>query len=199
MKKLVISSLALFSIIYVNASEKIKVFTNQYKNAPVISIIDGNNTYNQLLIRDAQTNKVITQTDISDLSSHHEKMDLPTGINTYTVEMVGEDKVLSKSVTIMNNKVIHDHVKVDESGFDNIKFFILDDGTSLLMSHHTITESEMNLVIVNLENQKQIEYTSLGERNLVSHQTDIDYLKKGTKYRATLYSGHTAYYYDFVL
>ncbi|TRX66128.1 hypothetical protein [Carboxylicivirga sp. M1479] len=199
MKNLAIITIALLATVYTNATEKIKVYSNPYGEAPVVSILDGRNSYDQLIVKDVASNKVISETDISGISSYQERLDLPSmGINTYTVELRGEDKVLSETITVMNNKVIHDEIMIDENGFDNMKFFVVENGSSLIMSHHTDGAKEMNLVIVDREKQKKVESTYLGNTTVTSYKTDISNLKKETSYRATLYSGSTAYHFDFV-
>lgn len=90
---------------YTQASEKIKVYSGHHNQAPIITVLDTNDEFDQLIVKDLQSNEVVSKTNISGKYSHHEILDAEDeGTSQYTVEMIGNGNYESTEITIIGNK-----------------------------------------------------------------------------------------------
>lgn len=196
MKKILMAAVLVLAAVQMRAGDAIKVFNNQMFNAPIISVINTNSHYDYLVVKEANRNSELMRMKIDDKVDLHEKM--PYAKNgEYTIELIKGDEIISENVEVVNNRVILNEVEVDHQGFDNIKFFVLDDNKTLLTSYHTQFETELAYSIKEAGSTEYVKPKLLGETKVLTSKKSIAKLEEGKTYVATLYAGDTAYKYEF--
>ena len=198
MKKYLIGMLVFALGMQMKASDNVKVFNNKRFNEPVVSAINTDNQFDYLVIKDASTDKVMIEKDIKNQVRIHHRLDfVEGGAKNYKVGLVNKNGDMSTELEVVNNNVIQYRAEVNEEIANEVKMFVLE-GETLLVSHINGAENPLYLVIENMDTNKRIVEKSVGSDKLFSRKQNIVRLKNGSKYRATLYSGQTAYYFDFV-
>ena len=199
MKKLILGIAVFLAGVQMYGRESIKVFHNKTADLPIISVINTDGKFNNMVITNVNTDKVVLKKEIINESSFHEKMDfVGHGKNEYVIELHGEGEVISKEVVIVNNRVIHNVIDVVEEKPNEMNFFLLDKNKTLLVSHNNGNAEQLNMVIVNLDDNNVIDQINLGKNIAFSYKYDMRKLEEDVSYRVTLYSGENAYNYEFI-
>lgn len=198
MRRLVLGVAVVFTSLSAMANESVKVFHNKYLDAAVISVINTNNRYDKMMVKDRRTNEVLLQRAISDQSNFHEKIDFTkTGVNAYVIELSGKENVTTKDVFIVDDLVVNEAINVKEAQPQEMKFFIFDKKETLVISHINYKETALRFELYDLDKNKRVEKENMGHDLAFSYTYDLAQLKNGGNYRAILYSGDKAYYYEF--
>nr|WP_321453777.1 hypothetical protein [uncultured Carboxylicivirga sp.] len=198
MKKYLFGLIVLAFAMQLKATDKVKVFNIQKFNEPVLSVINTEKQFDYLVIKETKTNKVLLEKNVSKKLNIHERLDfVEGGAKNYTVELVSKTNHEKSEYEVVNNFVIQNIVEMSDNGTEDTKMFVLDDET-LLVSHINGDRNPLCLVIEDVDTNKRLVERTVGKDRLFSRKQDIVRLKKGNSYRATLYSGDTAYVFNFV-
>ena len=198
MKKLVLGVAVVLTGLSAMASESVKVYHNKYLDAAVISVINTANQYDEMVVKDRRTNEVLLQRSLTDQSNLHEKIDFTkAGVNAYVIELSGQENVTTKEVFIVDDLVVNEAINVHETQPREMKFFVLDERETLIMSYTNSDETQLRFELYDLDKNKRVEKENMGRDLAFSNSYDLSQLRNGRNYRAVLYSGDKAYYYEF--
>jgi len=198
MKKYLVGMLVFALGMQLKASDNVKVFNNNRFNEPVVSAINTGNEFDYLVVMDASTNQVMMEKDIKNQVEIHQRLDfVEGGAKNYTVGLVNKEGDMSTELEVVNNNVIQYRKAINDDVANKVKMFVMED-ENLLVSYINGDENSLYLVIEDMDTNKRIIEKSVGDDKLFSRKQTIVRLKEGNNYRATLYSGQTAYYFDFV-
>ncbi|TLX74580.1 hypothetical protein E9993_11690 [Labilibacter sediminis] len=199
MKKLIIATAILLVGLQVEARGKIGINHNKAIDKTVISIINTNMQYDNLEVTDAQSGQVLLNKNINHKAGIVEVIDEASfGASTYKVTLENNEGTYTKEITMAGDNVINNEVNIEGDENDIMKFFLQDDNNTLLISHYNNDKNSLIMEITNMDNNKVTEVDYVGKRKAFSNKYDISGLKSGN-YKVALYSGQTAYYYNFSL
>ncbi|TLX72629.1 hypothetical protein E9993_17485 [Labilibacter sediminis] len=198
MKKLMLGVVALLIALSAQANGKIEVSYNKQIDKQVISVINTDMQYEEMVITNMNSGKIVLTRKIAELPSFHEAVKHSSfGTESYVIEIKGKNDVVSKKVTIANGNIIHHETNVNTDHSNDMKFFVLDEGNTLLISFINKNSETLNMEIVDVDAEKRVKKSYIGSKAAYSGKFNIAKLKSGTNYRAALYAGNTAYYYEF--
>ena len=198
MKKLILGVVVLLIALNIQANGKIEVSYNKQINKHVISVINTNMQYDNLVVKKTNSGKVVLTKKIDHLHSFQEAVNHSSfGSESYIIELKGENDVLSKEVTIANGNIIHFEKYIDDENSNDMKFFIIDEGNTLLISFINPDSESLNMEIIDADSNKNVKKDYIGSQDFYSGKFNIAELKSGVNYKAALYAGNTAYYYEF--